>query len=115
MRHSCGAISKAETVSARSSNRVSTADPASVPRTLARIRHTALTLALPPLVKEREGASFSGMLDVGVHHLFFTGNVEMDGELVVLDAGDRAVTEFLMEYAAPDGKPTHSSEFPAAR
>ena len=54
------------------------------------------------------------MLDESVHHLFFTGNVEMDSELVILDIGDRAVPEFLMEYAAADGKPADSSDFLAA-
>src|SRR5215469_17254960 len=114
MRHSCGAVSKAETVPARSSNRASTADAASVPRTFARIRQTAPALALPPLVRDGKGVSPSGMLDVGVHHLFFTGNVEMDGELIVFDIGDSAVAEFLMEHPAAHGKPADSSDFLAA-
>src|SRR5262249_19586473 len=56
----------------------------------------------------------SGTLDVGVHYLFFTGNVEMDSELVVLDVGDRAVTEFLMEHAAAHGKPANPTDLLAA-
>ena len=44
-------------------------------------------------------SSKSGPLDEAVHHHLVPGLVESDGELVVLDALDRAVTEFLMEDA----------------
>src|SRR6516164_2187528 len=58
--------------------------------------------------------SASHSLDVSVHHLLVAGNVEMNRELVVLDLGYRAVTEFLVEDAGADGEAAHLAHLLAA-
>jgi hypothetical protein len=59
-------------------------------------------------------AGRSGALNVGVHDLLVAGEVERDGEPVVLDLGDPAVAEFLVEDAVADGKTAGLANFFAA-
>src|SRR5262245_52202961 len=56
----------------------------------------------------------SRALHIGVHHLLVPGDIEMNGEFVVLDRSYRAVSEFLVEYPGADRKAADLAYFLAS-
>ncbi len=46
----------------------------------------------------------SSLVEEAVHHPFLAGLVEIDGDLVAFDGGDRAGAELDVEHPVADGK-----------